>query len=79
MKIAYNSADMNFHGSSLVIWKETRRHFSRQRMDSPAACATIRAMPTADKSNHSAAGTLHPHCTDGHTITVYTALNFPAD
>jgi len=26
-----------------VIWKEPRRHLSRQRMDSPAACA----MPTA--------------------------------
>jgi len=35
--------------------------------------ATICAMPTADESNHSAAGTLHGHRTDGHT-TAYTAL-----
>jgi len=46
-----------------VIWEEPRRHHSRQRMDSPAACAKC-AMPTADESNHAAAGTLHPHHTD---------------
>jgi len=40
-----------------VIRKQPRRHPSWQRMDSPAACA----MPTADESNHSAAGTLHQH------------------
>ena len=32
-----------------------------QRMDSPAFCGTSCAMPTADESNHSAAGTTHPH------------------
>ena len=42
-----------------VIWEEPRRHPSWQRMDSPAACASC-AVPTADESNHSAAGTLHP-------------------
>jgi len=36
-------------------------------------------MPTADESNHSAAGTLHPHRTDELTTTAYTALNFPVD
>ena len=38
-----------------------RRHPSRQRMHSPASCAISCAMPTADESSHSAAGTLHPH------------------
>ena len=32
-----------------------------ERMDSPALYATSCAMHTADGSNHSAAGTLHPH------------------
>jgi len=41
-------------------------HPSWQRMDSPAACASF-AVPTADESNHSVAGTLYPHHTDGHT------------
>ena len=54
-----------------VIWGEPRRHPSRQRMDSPAACAIICAMLTAEESNHSAAGTLHPHRTDWHTTTAY--------
>jgi len=49
-------------------------------MDSPIACATICAMPTADEYNHSAALTLDPHTLpDGHTTPAYTALNFPAD
>jgi len=34
-----------------VIWEESCRHPSRQRMDSPAACATICAMLTAGESN----------------------------
>ena len=38
-----------------------RRYPSRQRMDSPASCATNCAVPTADESNHSAVGTQHPH------------------
>jgi len=38
-----------------------RRYPSRQRMDSPASCATDGAVPTANESNHSAAATLHPH------------------
>ena len=46
-----------------VIWEEPRRLPPRQIMDSPAVCASC-AMPTADESNHSAAGTLHPHNTD---------------
>jgi len=54
--------------------EEPRRHPSRQRMDSPPACATIGAMPTADEPNHSAAGTLHPYHIDGHMTTAYTAL-----
>jgi len=57
-----------------VIWEEPQRHSLRQRMDSPAACATICAMPTADESNHSAANTLHQHRTVGDTTTAYTAL-----
>jgi len=34
---------------------------SRQRMDSPASCATNCAVPSAEESNHSSVGTLHPH------------------
>jgi len=34
---------------------------SRQRMHSPASYATCCVMPTSNESNHSAAGTLHPH------------------
>jgi len=45
-----------------VTWEEPRRHPSRQRMDSLTACASC-TMPTADESNHSAAGTLHPNRT----------------
>jgi len=61
-----------------VIWGR-HCHTWWKRMDSPTGCATICAMPTADKSNHSATGTLHPHLTDGHMMTAYTMLNFPAD
>jgi len=40
-----------------VIWEEPRRYPTRQRMDSPAACASCAMlMLTADESNHSAAG-----------------------
>jgi len=46
--------------------KTAHLHLSRQRMDSPAVCASC-AMPTADESNHSAAGRLYPHHTDGYT------------
>jgi len=56
-----------------VIWEELCRHPSRQKMDSPAVCASC-AMPTADESSHSAAGMLHPHHTDGHTTMARTAL-----
>jgi len=49
-----------------VILEEPHRQPSRERMDSPAACASC-AMPTADESNHSAAGTLHPHRRTGWT------------
>jgi len=42
-------------------------------MDSPTACATICAIPTADESNHSPAGMLHPPYTDGHSTTAYIA------
>jgi len=59
--------------SSPLIWEEPRRHPARQKMDSPAACASC-AMPIAVESNHSAAGTLHPHHTDGQTTTTCTAL-----
>jgi len=61
--------------SPKVIWEEPRSHPSWQRMDSPAACATIRAMPTHD--NHSAAGT---HCI--HTAQTDTRRRYilrPAD
>ena len=34
---------------------------SWQRMDWPALCATSCTIPTADETNHSATGTLHPH------------------
>jgi len=61
---------------SKLIFEKDELHPSRQRMVLFAACATICAMPTADKSNRSAAGTLHPHRTDGQTMTAYTALNF---
>ena len=56
-----------------VIWEEPRRHRSRHRIDSPAACASC-ALPTADEFNPSFAGTLYPRHTDGHTTTAYTAL-----
>ena len=51
-----------------VTWEEPRRHPLRQRMDSPASCATSCAMPTTDESNHSAAGTTHPQCSASATI-----------
>jgi len=35
-----------------VIWEDLRHHTSRQKMVSPAACASC-AMPTADESNSS--------------------------
>jgi len=41
----------------------------RQKMDSPAACATY-AVHTADKSYNSATGTPHPHHTDGYMATL---------
>jgi len=40
--------------------EEPHRHQLRQRMDSPAACASC-ALPTWDESNHSPADTLHRH------------------
>ena len=46
-----------------------------QRMDSPTACVTNCTMPTADKSNHSAAGMLHPHCCA--TFSLYITLRGP--
>jgi len=54
----------------------THRHPSRQRMDSPIVCATIRAMSIAGKSNHSATGRLHPHCS-ATCLLRYTALPPP--
>ena len=39
-------------------------------MDSHAVCANY-TMPTADEFNHSTAGMLHQHHTDGHTMTTY--------
>jgi len=39
-----------------------RRYPSRQRIDSPASCATNCAVPTADEFSYSATGKLHPHC-----------------
>jgi len=41
----------------IQFWEGLRRHPSRQRTDSPTAST----MPIDDQSNHSAAGTLHPH------------------
>jgi len=47
-----------------------------QRMvDSSAACATSCAMPTTDKSNHSATGKLHPH--HSATFFLYVTLCSP--
>jgi len=43
-------------------------------MDSPAACASC-AMPTADMSNYSAMGTLHPH--HSATFFLYVILHCP--
>jgi len=56
-----------------VIWEEPSRQPSWQKMDSPTTCANC-TMPTADKSNHSATGTLHPHHTDGNTTMAYMVL-----
>jgi len=64
---------MKYNKYSSVIWKETCRQPSRQRMDKPA-CATICAMPTVDEPNHSAAGTLHIHHTDGHNDGIYCTI-----
>ena len=50
------ASSTSYHPSAIkVICEEP------QRMDSPISCATNCVMPTADESNHSAAGTLHPH------------------
>ena len=38
-----------------------RRYPLRQRMESPASCATSCAIPAADESNHSATGIRHIH------------------
>jgi len=46
-----------------LIWQEPGRHSSSQTMHAFTACASC-AMHTADKFNHSAAGTLHPHHTE---------------
>jgi len=56
-----------------VIWHSHVATPPRQRMDSHTACASC-AMLTADESSHSAASTLHPHHTDGHTTTECTML-----
>ena len=58
-----------------VIWEEPLCHPFLQRMDSPASFATSFAMPTADESNHSGAGTLHPHCSA--TFFLYVTLHCP--
>jgi len=57
-KVVHN----NNNKSSESHFKRARCHPSWQRMHSPTSCATICTMPSADESNHSAAGTLHPHC-----------------
>jgi len=45
-----------------VIWEEPRRRPSRREWTHLLRVHdTSCAMPTADESNHSAAGTLHPH------------------
>jgi len=67
-------AATTYNKSSTVIWEEPRRHPSRQRMDSPAACASC-AMPTADESNHSAADMLHLHRSA--TISLHVTLHCP--
>jgi len=50
----------------------TRRYPSRQRLDLLASCATSCVIPTADESNHSATGTLHPH--GNATCVLYVTL-----
>jgi len=69
--------DSKRRSSPKVIWKEPRRHPSRQKMNSPAACASC-AMPTADESNHSAAryATSTPH---GHNDGIYHASRASRD
>jgi len=54
---------MSFTFGTLIARNVTINSLWMQRMDSPASCASC-TMPTTDKSNHSAAGTLHPHHTD---------------
>jgi len=65
-----NSDDKTTRRNPKVIWEQPRRHPSQQRMDLPAASAN--PMPTVDKSNHSATGTLHPY----HSTIVIDAHNF---
>jgi len=51
MKIAYNSATSGQKLSQVlhkITGEEPHHHRSRKRVDLPAACATICAMPTAD-------------------------------
>jgi len=47
---------------------------SWQRMDTPASCATSCVIPTADESNHSSMGTLHPHHSATATCILYVTL-----
>jgi len=48
-----------------VIWEE--RVATAHGEECTRLLRVLRATSTADKSNHSAAGRLYPHCTDGHT------------
>jgi len=48
-----------------------------QRMDSSAPCATSCAIPTVDESNHSAAGSLHPHYSATFFLFIRPTLRCP--
>ena len=75
LKLLVHPQSMNFRkankSSPKVIWEELRRHPSRQRMDSSAACASC-AMATAYEYNHSVVGTLHPH----RSATIFLYVTF---
>jgi len=60
------SSIMSYNPSATkVICEQLRSHPSYKEQSStdlPASCATSCTISTADKSNHSAVGTLHPQC-----------------
>ena len=61
LSVAASHPKINISNPSQSHLGTARRLSSRQRMHSPASCAACCAIPIADESSHSAAGTLHPH------------------